>query len=354
MQDEEEAVVYLRKSGIARAAKAASREAREGVIAVCSSADGTQYSAVVLNCETDFVQKNPKFVAFAGALAEHCCSTLRTTATTTSEGSQSDLVTHVKNSIPSKRLSLCVQMDSTTASASSVSELLADLTTQFGEKVEVSAVECIESGASSCVGVYVHNEVTPGSGVGSAAALVELRWAQPDTSATHTTALRERLSKFARLMAMQVLATRPKFVDLDSMPSSVIEEERSIAEEATAAAAAAAAAGTKSATGPKDPSPPGTKETAFSKIAAQRMQRWLEEQCLLFQEFLMMKQLQTDVIPHAQPEAATNSGGNSSNGEKSSQPQRPITVAGALQLVEQSLGCRLTVSRMRLITVGSQ
>ncbi|CDI74713.1 elongation factor ts, putative [Eimeria praecox] len=348
MQDEEEAVVYLRKSGIARAAKAAGREAREGVIAVSISSDEAQCTAVMLNCETDFVQKNPKFVAFSRALAEHCRSTLQPDDITPSLGArESALIEQLKSSRPSYNLSSCVQRDST-APANSVNELLADLTTQFGEKVEVSAVECMGSDASSCIGVYVHNEATPGVGVGRAAAMVELRWDLSSTSATPATVLRERLSKFARLMAMQVVASSPKFVDLNSIPSSTVEEERSIAEETSKAAAAA---GTKGAAEPKDSSASETKETMPSKIAAQRMQRYLQEQCLVFQEFLMIKQLYNDVLSDIQAETATQSTGSRSSSKTNNQP---ITVADALQLVGKTLGCTLTVSRMRLITVGSQ
>jgi elongation factor Ts len=57
------------KSG-AKASKAASRVAAEGVIGSYVSADGKVGALVELNCETDFVAKNEEFVAFAQALAE--------------------------------------------------------------------------------------------------------------------------------------------------------------------------------------------------------------------------------------------------------------------------------------------
>ena len=57
------------KSG-AKASKAASRIAAEGVIGAWLSPDAKLGSLVELNCETDFVAKNDDFVAFAGALAE--------------------------------------------------------------------------------------------------------------------------------------------------------------------------------------------------------------------------------------------------------------------------------------------
>jgi elongation factor Ts len=56
------------KSG-ARASKAADRVAAEGVIGAFVASDGKTGAMVEVNCETDFVARNPDFVAFAGALA---------------------------------------------------------------------------------------------------------------------------------------------------------------------------------------------------------------------------------------------------------------------------------------------
>jgi elongation factor Ts len=57
------------KSG-AKASKAASRIAAEGVIGAHVAADGRAGALVELNSETDFVAKNDDFVAFAKTLAE--------------------------------------------------------------------------------------------------------------------------------------------------------------------------------------------------------------------------------------------------------------------------------------------
>jgi elongation factor Ts len=57
------------KSG-AKASKAASRIAAEGVVGAWLSADGKVGALVELNCETDFVAKNDDFVGFAKSLAE--------------------------------------------------------------------------------------------------------------------------------------------------------------------------------------------------------------------------------------------------------------------------------------------
>ena len=57
------------KSG-AKASKAATRVAAEGVIGSFISADAKVGALVELNCETDFVARNDDFLAFAKALAE--------------------------------------------------------------------------------------------------------------------------------------------------------------------------------------------------------------------------------------------------------------------------------------------
>jgi elongation factor Ts len=60
----------LRIRSGAKASKAASRIAAEGVIGAFVSADAKVGALVELNCETDFVAKNDDFVAFAKSLAE--------------------------------------------------------------------------------------------------------------------------------------------------------------------------------------------------------------------------------------------------------------------------------------------
>src|SRR5687767_320477 len=57
------------KSG-AKASKAASRVAAEGVIGSFLSGDAKVGALVELNCETDFVARNEDFLAFARSLAE--------------------------------------------------------------------------------------------------------------------------------------------------------------------------------------------------------------------------------------------------------------------------------------------
>ena len=68
--DYEEAQDYLRKKGIAKAAKREDREAKEGVVVARTNADQTKGIIVALNCETDFVARNENFVAMTQKLAD--------------------------------------------------------------------------------------------------------------------------------------------------------------------------------------------------------------------------------------------------------------------------------------------
>ena len=66
--DIDEAIDYLRKKGISKAAKKADRIAAEGLSTVVI--DGNNASIVEVNCETDFVAKNEKFVNLVNKIAE--------------------------------------------------------------------------------------------------------------------------------------------------------------------------------------------------------------------------------------------------------------------------------------------
>src|SRR5580693_6722444 len=64
------AIDNLRKSGAASAAKKATREAREGIIAQFISPGGKSGVLVEVNCETDFVARNEGFRAFCDEVAK--------------------------------------------------------------------------------------------------------------------------------------------------------------------------------------------------------------------------------------------------------------------------------------------
>lgn len=67
--DYKKAVDYLRKKGMAKAAKRADREASDGVIEMYSHGDGRVGVMLELNCETDFVARGDAFRELAHELA---------------------------------------------------------------------------------------------------------------------------------------------------------------------------------------------------------------------------------------------------------------------------------------------
>jgi elongation factor Ts len=67
--DLEKAIDFLRKKGLAKAAKKAGREASEGAVASYIHAGGKIGVLVEINCETDFVARNEDFIAFTRDVA---------------------------------------------------------------------------------------------------------------------------------------------------------------------------------------------------------------------------------------------------------------------------------------------
>jgi elongation factor Ts len=66
--DMKQAIEILRTKGLAAASKKAHRKASEGTVVVAG--DASRMVVLELNCETDFVARNPKFQEFAAALAK--------------------------------------------------------------------------------------------------------------------------------------------------------------------------------------------------------------------------------------------------------------------------------------------
>src|SRR5690606_8201115 len=65
--DVEAAVDWLRKKGLAKAAKKSGRVAAEGLVAL--AIEGTKGVVVEVNAETDFVARNDQFQALAANIA---------------------------------------------------------------------------------------------------------------------------------------------------------------------------------------------------------------------------------------------------------------------------------------------
>ncbi|HDI60171.1 MAG TPA: translation elongation factor Ts [Desulfobacteraceae bacterium] len=73
--DMDKAVDYLRKKGLATAAKRAGRALSEGIVQSYIHTGGKLGVMVEINCETDFVARNEDFQAFAKNIAMHIAAT---------------------------------------------------------------------------------------------------------------------------------------------------------------------------------------------------------------------------------------------------------------------------------------
>ncbi len=73
--DVSNAVDFLRKKGLATAAKRAGRAMSEGVVASYIHTGGKLGVILEVNCETDFVAKNEDFLEFARNIAMHIAAT---------------------------------------------------------------------------------------------------------------------------------------------------------------------------------------------------------------------------------------------------------------------------------------
>jgi elongation factor Ts len=222
--DIDDAVDWLRKNGLAAAAKKAGRVAAEGLIAVAT--EGNRGALVEINAETDFVGRNDDFQNFVRDVAGIA---LETDGTVDSLGE--------------------AKMGEGT-----VASQLTDLIARIGENMSLRRVErlSVESGT---VGSYVHNSVAPG--LGRIGVLVGLE--SSDSS--------ESLDRFARQLAMHVAAASPQWTAIEGIDSAALDRERTVLTEQARAS--------------------GRPENIIEKMVEGRLKKFYEESVLLEQTFVI-------------------------------------------------------------------
>ena len=220
----DDAVDWLRKNGLAAAAKKAGRVAAEGLVAVAT--EGTEGAVVEINAETDFVGRNADFQAFVQEVAKIA---LRTGDSVEALGEAP-------------------------MGEGTVATRLTDLIAKIGENMSLRRVERL-SVANGAIGSYVHNSVAPG--LGRIAVLVGLESA--GTS--------ERLDGLARHLAMHVAAASPQWTAIDGIDPAALERERGVlAEQARAS---------------------GRPENIVEKMVEGRLRKFYEDAVLLEQTFVI-------------------------------------------------------------------
>ena len=191
--DIESAVDWLRKKGLAKAAKKAGRTAAEGLIAVESP--GRSAAMVEVNSETDFVARNDAFQAFAREAAKLALDT---------DGSLEAL-----------------EAKHFPGSSTAVKDRLQELIATIGENMTLRRVAMLKV-KHGYVASYVHNPVV--EGLGKIGVLVALE-SEGDTTA---------LAKLGAQVAQHVAAMNPVAVDASGVDPSTVERESAILREKNA------------------------------------------------------------------------------------------------------------------------
>jgi elongation factor Ts len=177
--DLDAAAELMRKTGLAKADKKATRVAAEGTIAAERS--GQSAALVEVNCETDFVARSDEFQAFGRELAK--------TALTNSPDTLEALL-------------------ASSNTAGSFENQRRALIAKIGENISVRRF--VKVSAPGALGTYIH-----GSRIGS---LVALEGGD---------------EALARDLAMHVAAVNPAYIDASEVPAAVLDKEREILTEQT-------------------------------------------------------------------------------------------------------------------------
>jgi elongation factor Ts len=228
--DMDAAVDWLRKKGLAKAAKKSGRAASQGLITVASMRDGEGAKAVVieLNSETDFVARNELFQKTARDIAKVALATNGDVA--------------------------AVRAAQFPGAGKSVEAHIAEMVGQIGENMSLrrAAGLTVSQGA---IASYVHGQVVEGSG--KIGVIVALK----------SSGNRDKLEALARQVAMHVAAARPlagRIEDLD--PDVVAREKAILADQARGS---------------------GKPEAIIEKMVEGRLRKFYEESVLLEQIFVV-------------------------------------------------------------------
>ncbi|HMI79904.1 MAG TPA: translation elongation factor Ts [Ferruginibacter sp.] len=175
--DFEAAIDWLRKQGQKVAAKRSDREAKEGVIIAQTTADNKSGIILCISAETDFVSRNPEFVAF---------------------------VQNIANAAIEHNTQSAIELNDVTIGNVKVSELINDKLAAIGEKIGITRFERVNA---DYVASYIHGAYRMGVLVGMNKAATEA----------------------GKDVAMQIAAMNPLAVDETSIPAEMIAREKDIA-----------------------------------------------------------------------------------------------------------------------------
>ena len=223
--DMETAVDWLRKQGLAAAAKKAGRVAAEGLVGV-ATADG-RGGIVEINAETDFVARNETFQEFVE------------NATKLVARDVDDAAALAQAAYPG---------------GGTVEAKLTELISTIGENMELRRADKIEV-SDGVVATYVHNQQR--DGLGKIGVLVGLE----------STGDKAKLAELGKQIAMHVAAAAPLALSSADLDPALIERERNVLIEQAKAS--------------------GKPDNIVEKMVEGRIRKYYEEVCLNDQVFVI-------------------------------------------------------------------
>ncbi|HJD67874.1 MAG TPA: translation elongation factor Ts [Rickettsia endosymbiont of Bembidion lapponicum] len=237
----EEAVDFLRKKGLAAAAKKAGRVAAEGLTA--AKVDGLTGVVVEINSETDFVARNEQFQNLVTNIA--------------------NLAINVKDIEELKAAKM--------PNGKSVEEDIVENIATIGENLTLRRMEVLKV-SEGAIGSYVHNEVAPN--LGKISVLVGLQSSAKDTA---------KLEALAKQIAVHVAGNNPQSIDDSGLDQALVERERKVFFEKS--------------------KEEGKPDNIIEKMVEGRIRKFFAEVVLLQQNFLFDNKLTVaEVIKNASEE----------------------------------------------------
>ena len=221
--DLEKSIEYLRKKGIAKASKKMSRVAADGLILV-NEKDGN-VSAIEINSETDFVAKNKDFISFCKDVAE----------------------INFKNQGDLDKLSKSKMKNDKT-----VEENLITLISKIGEKITIRRSKFFNKEGKNFF--YVHNSTE--KNIGKVISIVKL-----------TGQNKQDIDNVGTKLAMHIAAQSPIAINQDGINKNILDKELEIIKEELKNS--------------------GKKEDMIDKIAAGKIKKFISENTLLDQSWIM-------------------------------------------------------------------
>lgn len=225
--DMDAAVDWLRKKGLAAAAKKSGRVAAEGLVG--TAGDATRGAVIEVNAETDFVARNETFQAFVKDL----------TGVALDIGGNVDAI-------------LAAPYPGETGKT--VQDRLTDNIATIGENMSVRRAAVLEVGQGA-VAAYTHAALAPG--LGKIGCLVALESAGDAA----------KLAALAKRIAMHVAAARPEFLTVEHVDAASLERERNVLIEQARAS--------------------GKPENIIEKMVDGRIRKYYEEVVLMEQTYVI-------------------------------------------------------------------